>query len=70
MTGKPHLTLVSVGCFSRARVCLDLRSETQIFVDPAAFPFTDRPKGACLWKLFHVLALRAADRLAFASSDS
>jgi hypothetical protein len=29
MTGNPHLTPVSVGC-----VCLDLRSETQIFVDP------------------------------------
>src|SRR5260370_6188346 len=27
MTGKPHLTLVSVGCCSRARVCLDCRSE-------------------------------------------
>jgi len=37
MTGNPHLTLVSVGCCSRARVCLDRRSETQIFVDPAAF---------------------------------
>jgi hypothetical protein len=36
-TGKPHLTLVSVGCCSRARVCLDRRSETQIFVDPGAF---------------------------------
>src|SRR5258708_38018761 len=37
ITGNPHLTLVSVGCCSRARVCLDRRSETQIFVDPAAF---------------------------------
>src|ERR1700756_3207698 len=35
-TGKPHLTFVSVGCCSRARVCLDRRSETQIFVDPGA----------------------------------
>jgi hypothetical protein len=31
LTGNPHLTLVSVGCCSRARVCLDRRSETQIF---------------------------------------
>jgi hypothetical protein len=37
VTGNPHLTLVSVGCCSRARVCLDRRSETQIFVDPGAF---------------------------------
>ena len=37
VTGKPHLTLVSVSCCSRARVCLDRRSETQIFVDPGAF---------------------------------
>src|SRR5437899_12920673 len=36
ITGKPHLTLVRVGCCSRARVCLDRRSETQIFVDTAA----------------------------------
>src|SRR5258708_6102394 len=41
LTGKPHLTLVSVGCCSRARVCLDRRSETQIFVDPGAFVGTD-----------------------------
>jgi hypothetical protein len=41
ITGKPHLTLVSVGCCSRARVCLDRRLETQIFVDPAAFLVTD-----------------------------
>jgi hypothetical protein len=34
-------TLVSVGCCSRARVCLDRRSETQIFVDPGAFFRTD-----------------------------
>jgi len=40
VTEKPHVTLVSVGCCSRARVCLDRRSETQIFVDPAAFPGT------------------------------
>src|SRR5260370_40884106 len=41
ITGNPHLTLVSVGCCSRARVCLDRRSETKIFVDPAAFLRTD-----------------------------
>ena|ERR1700733_7961740 len=41
ITGNPHLTPVSVGCCSRARVCLDRRSETQIFVDPAAFFITD-----------------------------
>jgi hypothetical protein len=41
MTGKPHVTLVGVGCCSRARVCLDRRSETQIFVDPGAFIVTD-----------------------------
>ena len=41
LTGNPHLTLVSVGCCSRARVCLDRRSETQIFADPAAFLRTD-----------------------------
>jgi hypothetical protein len=29
MTGNPNLTLVSVGCCSRARVCLDRRSETE-----------------------------------------
>ena len=40
VTGNPHLTLVSVGCCSRARVCLDRRSKTQIFVHPAAFTFT------------------------------
>ena len=34
MTGNPNLTLVSVRCCGRARVCLDRRSETQIFVDP------------------------------------
>src|SRR6202022_1465338 len=44
LTGKPHLTLVSVGCCSRARVCLDLRSENQIFVDPAAFVGTDHAR--------------------------
>src|SRR5260370_17973665 len=37
-TGKPHLTPVSVGCCIRARVCLDRRSETQIFVILARFP--------------------------------
>jgi hypothetical protein len=41
ITGKPHLTLVGVGCCSRARVCLDRRSETQMFVDPGAFLGTD-----------------------------
>src|SRR5258707_1328697 len=41
ITGNPHLTLVSVGCCSRARVCLDRRSETQKFVDPAAFVVTN-----------------------------
>src|ERR1700733_481332 len=43
ITGNPHLTPVSVGCCSRARVCLDRRSETQIFVDPGAFVGTDPP---------------------------
>jgi hypothetical protein len=38
MTGNPHLTLVSVGCCSRA---LDRRSETQIFVDPGTFTGTN-----------------------------
>jgi hypothetical protein len=41
VTGNPNLTLVSVGCCIRVRVCLDGRSETQIFVDPAAFLVTN-----------------------------
>jgi hypothetical protein len=41
IVGKPHVTLLGVGCCSRARVCLDRRSETQIFVDPGAFIVTD-----------------------------
>jgi len=41
ITNKPHLTPFNVGCCSRARVCLDRRSETQIFVDPAAFIVTN-----------------------------
>jgi hypothetical protein len=32
---------VSVGCCSRAHVCLDRRSETQIFGDPGAFVGTE-----------------------------
>jgi hypothetical protein len=47
MTGKPHLTLVSVGCCSSARVCLDRRSETQIFVDPGAFELSRWRGGRC-----------------------
>jgi hypothetical protein len=41
LTGNPNLTLVSVGCCSCARVCLDRRSETQIFVDTGAFLVSD-----------------------------
>ncbi|MDX6456471.1 MAG: eukaryotic-like serine/threonine-protein kinase [Acidobacteriaceae bacterium] len=40
ITGNPNLTLVSVGCCSRARVCRDRRSETRMFVDPDAFSRT------------------------------
>ena len=42
LTGKPHLAPVSLGCCSRARVCLDRRSETQIFVDPVACRYRSR----------------------------
>jgi hypothetical protein len=44
--GKPHLTPVGVGCCSLARVCLDRRSETHRFVDPAAFHITYQTGGA------------------------
>ena len=37
VTDKPHLTPASVGCCSRARVCLTAARKTQRFVDPAAF---------------------------------
>jgi hypothetical protein len=36
-----------VGCCSRARVCLDRRSETQIFVDPGAFELSRWRDGRC-----------------------
>jgi hypothetical protein len=35
--GQSLTSHCSVGCCSRACVCLDRRSETQIFVDPGAF---------------------------------
>ena len=60
-TGNPHLTPVSVGGCSRARVCVDRCLETQRFVDPGTFAVTDaggwRPP-----RVDYIKDLRVADR--------